>query len=196
MPGDDQTGDASVVWAKKPAGPAWGTPRSGQTSPAAGQAEEKKDRATGFIYGALTKAAGGLLKDPKAMSALFNNDHAIKGFMSRDTVKAATASEASLAAYLKDPANLSKFMAKGPVQAGINDQRLVGAVASSKLAAALMDTPGGKALLADPAAIAGVLKDNPALLDALLNPNVLTAMAQNPKTAGVVSQLMANGRAR
>jgi hypothetical protein len=53
----------------------------------------------------------------------------------------------------------------------------------------MLDTPGGKALLNDPAAIAGVLKANPALLDALSNPAVLTAIAQNPRTTGLLGQI-------
>jgi hypothetical protein len=186
LPGDEQTGDASVSWGAKPG---QGAAAAQAGAPASNPAEEKKYRGLGLVYGALTKAAGGLMKDPKAMAALFNNELVVKAFMSRDTVKAATSNSASLAAYLSDPANLSRFMAKGPVREGLNNGQLVNAVATSKLVGAMLDTPGGKALLNDPAAIAGVLKANPALLDALSNPAVLTAIAQNPRTTGLLGQI-------
>jgi hypothetical protein len=191
LPGDDAAGNASVTWSDKPGA---GTSSGGGTQAAAAPglvtpAAAKKYAKTGFLYGVLTKAAGGLLKDPKAMSALFNNEYVVKGFMSRDTVKAATANEASLAAYLKNPANLSAFMAKEPVQQGMNDQQLVNAVASSKLMGVMLDTPGAKALLNDPLAMAGIIKANPGIVIALSNPAILGALAQNPKTAGIVGQL-------
>jgi hypothetical protein len=130
------------------------------------------------------------------VGAIFNNDYVVKGFMSRDTVKKATASSASLAAYLKNPSNLSKFMAKAPVQQGLKDPRLVGAMAGSKLVAAMLDTPGGKDLLSDPSAMAGIVQANPALAGVLTNPAILKALMENPKTANVAAQLTGGISAR
>ncbi|MEK7722218.1 MAG: hypothetical protein AAB359_07505, partial [Elusimicrobiota bacterium] len=137
-----------------------------------------------------------ILNSPKAVTALLSNEYVVKGFMSRDTVKNATASSSALANYLKNPTNMSKFMGKEAVQRGINNQQLVNAVASSRLAGALLDTPGGRALLSDPRAIAEVLQANPALIDVLMNPAVLNALIQNPKTVGVVTQINMAGIAR
>lgn len=186
LPGDEPEGrEASVSWGKAPE-PAVG----GQAAPAAASPEEaKKSFGMGAAYGALTKAADALVDNPKALSALFNNDYVVKGFMSRDTVKRATANSASLAAYLKNPANLSKFMAKAPVQRGMNDRAAVDAVASSKLVGAMLDTPGGRELLKDPAALAEVLKANPELVNVLANPVIMSALAGNPRTSGLVTQL-------
>lgn len=198
LPGDEPAGaEASVVWSNKPSSTAGqGAQQAAPAAAASDPKEGKTYHAMGFAYGALSKAAAKLLDNPKAVSALLNNDYVVKGFMSRDTVKAATANAASLAAYLKNPANLSQFMSKPAVKGGMNDQRLVNALASSKLAGALLDTPGGNALLNDPASIADIVKANPALLGVLTNPAILNALMQNPKTAGVVGTINMAGAMR
>ena len=191
LPGDEPAGaEAAVVWSNKPSSPAGqGARPEAAPAPAADPKEEKRSRAMGFAYGALSKAAAKLLDNPKAVSALLNNNYVVKGFMARDTVKAATANAASLSAYLKNPANLSQFVSKPAVQGGMNDQQLVNALASSRLAGALMDTPGGKALLKDPAAITDIINANPGILKVLTTPAVLNALIQNPKTAGIVGNI-------
>jgi hypothetical protein len=192
LPGDERQADPSL---------SWGTPKAQEQAPAEAQpaakgssADAKKSRDLGLAYGALTALADKLLGNPKALSAVFNNDYVVKGFMSRDTVKNATANKASLAAYMKNPKNLREFMSKSPVQRGLNNSALVSELAASKLAAALLDTPGGKALLSDPAAITDIIKTNPELLGVLTNPSVIGALSQNPKTAGVVGAAMSGGR--
>lgn len=189
LPGDEQQGDSSIMWSKQSAKPA--ETQTGQSAPEtpAAPAEAGKSRELGFVKNALTKAAEKLLDNPKALAALFNNDYVVKGFMSRDTVRSATASKASLSAYLSDPRNLNQFMAKPAVQRGLNDQQLTAAMASTKLVAALMDTPGGKALLADQNAVTKVINANPALVTVLSNPGVASALAANPKTAGVLGSV-------
>lgn len=198
LPGDEPDGgEPAVSWGKDPA--AAGAGPGAAAAPAGAAAdpgESKKSFGLGLAYGALTKAAEGLLNNPKALGALFNNDYVVKGFMSRDTVKQATANPAALAAYLKNPANMNKFMAKAPVQRGMNNRELVNAMASSKLAGAMLDTPGGRALLKDPSTMADILKANPGLISVLSNPVVIEALMNNPKTAGVVTQLTMSGTGR
>ncbi len=150
----------------------------------------KEQRKSGLAYGFLTKAVGKLMNNPKAVSALLNNKYVVNGFMSRDSVKAATGSPAALAGYLKDPRNMSQFMNKPVVQAGLNNQALFDAVAGSKLVGALLDTPGGKGLLNDPSALADVLSANPGLVSVISNPKVLSALMHNPKTAGAAGAIM------
>lgn len=196
LPGDEAEGkEAEVVWSK----PGAAAPQPAKTAaapepaPAPDAGDSKKDQSLGLAYGALTKATEKLLGNPKAIKALLSNDYVVKGFMSRDTVKKATASSASLAAYLKNPDNLSQFMGKSVVQRGINNQQLVDAVASSKLAGALLDTPGGRALLKDTDAIGEIMRENPAMVNVLTNPVLLNALMQNPKTAEVAAQIGASG---
>lgn len=198
LPGDESAGaEAGTVWAKKAPSAAQKEVKAAPAPvSAADPGEAKKFQSLGLAYGALTKAAGKLLNNPKAVSALLNNDYVVKGFMSRDTVKNATASASSLASYLKNPANMEKFMGKEAVQRGIDDPQLVGAVASSKLTMSLLETPGGQALLKDPNAIAGILQANPALLEAFKNPAILNALVQNPKTAGIIGQVTMAGASR
>lgn len=200
LPGDEPAGDTGIIWADKPsaAAPAKDGSRPAPTqspAPAAAAApeDEKKSRTMGFARGAISKAVEKLMDNPKAVSALLNNEYVVKGFMSRDTVKNATASAASLASYLKNPANMNNFMGKGVVQNGINNQQLVNAVAGSQLVGALMDTPGGRALLKDPNALGEVLKANPGLVGVITNPAILNALINNPKTAGVVTQINMSG---
>ncbi len=196
LPGDEPSGDAGIIWANKPAE----TPPSKEAAarPAAAAAaaspqDAKNSQGLGFAYGAISKAVEKLLDNPKAVSALLNNEYVVRGFMSRDTVKNATRNSAALANYLKNPANMNKFMGKEVVQRGMNNQQLVSAVASSALVGALLDTPGGKALLSDPLAIAEVLKANPGLIGVLRNPAILNALIENPKTAGVVTNISMQG---
>lgn len=197
LPGDEPDGgEPAVSWGKDPGAAAGAGTAAAPAEAAADPGEAKKSFGLGLAYGALTKAAEGLLNNPKALGALFNNDYVVKGFMSRDTVKQATANQAALAAYLKNPANMNKFMAKAPVQRGMNNGPLVNAMASSKLAGAMLDTPGGKALLKDPSAMADILKANPGLISVLSNPVVIQALMNNPKTAGVVTQITAGGAGR
>lgn len=193
LPGDEQEGDSSVVWGKTQ-----GASRAADSSAAAvtdsaqapsSPADAKKSRQLGLVKNALSAAAEKLLDNPRALAALFNNDYVVRGFMSRDTVRGATANKAALAAYLKNPANLSAFMAKPVVQRGLKSQELTATMASTKLVGALLDSPGGKALLADQAAVSEVIRVNPALVDVLANPAVMAALANNPKTAGVLGQV-------
>jgi hypothetical protein len=188
LPGDEQDGDSSVVWGKTPGASreTAGAPESAATSAPAAPADAKKSRQLGLVKNALSAAAEKLLDSPKALAALFNNDYVVKGFLSRDTVRGATANKAALAAYLKNPANLSAFMAKPVVQRGLKNQELVGVMASTKLVGALLDSPGGKALLADEKLFGEVIRDNPDLALVLANPGIAAAMAKNPKTAGVL----------
>lgn len=189
---DYTTGEAGVVWggAKPADAPARPAAAAAATAAPADPAQAKKDTGTGFMYGALTKLSGKLLDNPKAMTALFNNEYVVKGFMSRDTVKQATASKASLAAYLSNPANVSKFMSKAPVQEGLKRPELLKLMAGTKMVSQMMDTPGGKALSQDPEALAQVVASNPALVSLLTDPAVLAALMSNPKTAVLASSGM------
>jgi hypothetical protein len=201
LPGDEQSGgQAGIIWADKTASAPAAGAKPAAAAPAAAPAVDAKDakeyHGMGLVRGAISKAVEKLLNNPKAVNALLSNDYVVKGFMSRDTVKNVTRDSNSLSNYLKNPANLNNFMGKSVVQNGMNNDKLVNAVASSKLVGALMDTPGGKALLKDPAALAGILKANPGLADVLTNPAILSALMQNPQTAGIATNLNMGGLLR
>jgi len=200
LPGDEPSGDSGIIWANKPAETASSKEAASSSArpaaggdPAAKPMDPKESRSMGLAHGAISKAVEKLMNSPKAVSAILNNEYVVKGFMSRDTVKNATRDSASLANYLKNPANMNKFMGKDVVQRGMNNEELVNAVASSGIVAALLDTPGGKALLNDPEAIAGVIQVNPGLAKVMTNPTILNALITNPKTSGVVTQINMGG---
>ena len=81
-------------------------------------------------------------------------------------------------------------MNKPVVQAGLNNQALFDAAVTSKLAGALLDTPGGQGLLNDPSAMGDILAANPDLVGVLSDPKVMNALTSNPKTSGVMGAMM------
>lgn len=174
--------------ARQPAGREAGARLSSDADPMAGQ-PVKKQKGLGYAYGALTGIVGKFMSNPKVAGAIFNNKYVVAGFMSRDSVKAATGSSTALANYLKNPRNINQFMAKSEVQAALNNKAMFNVLATSKMVDAMMDTPGGRDLLNDPAAVAGIFAANPALAGLLTNPNMLNALMKNPKTVGMVGQI-------
>ncbi len=188
--------DSAGVKAQQPATPAADEPKTAQADAGKAAADGrtvKKQRSFGAARDAISNFVAKSLDNPKAVAALLNNQYVVDGFMSRATVKAATASPKALSNYLKNPANLSKFMSKAAVKNGVNDGAMVDAVASSKLVGAMLETPGGRGLLDDPQALADIFMANPALASAISNPNILTALMNNPRTAGLVDTIAAGG---
>jgi hypothetical protein len=169
--------------------PAETAAKPGARTEAEEPAAARENQSFGFAYGAISRFVARSMSNPAAVAAVFNNEYVVRGFMSRDTVKAATADKASLAAYFKDPNNSSAFMNKPAVRNGLNTPAVVDAVASSKLVAALMDTPGAKDLMNDQRAIVEVLNANPALGSVLADPRIIDALRKNPRTAGAVGRM-------
>jgi hypothetical protein len=141
----------------------------------------------GLTRDAISNTVAKSLNTPKVVAAILNNDYVVKGFMSRATVKAATADKTALADYLKDPVNYEKFARKPAVQLGLDNPEVVDALASSKLIYALLNTPAAVELMNDPQAITAILAANPALGSALADSRIVYALAQNPRTAGILS---------
>ncbi len=149
----------------------------------------KEAMGMGNKVGYLSYAVGKVMNNPKAVAALLNNKYVVNGFMSRGTVKAATASPEGLANYLKGggPAN---FMNNPMVKAAMNNPAIVGAVASSGIVAAMLNTPAAQALMKDPQALSDLAANNPQLMAALMsNPNMMSALMSNPGTAAMLGQI-------
>ncbi len=149
----------------------------------------KEQSKFGFTYGAISAAVGKAMNNPKAVSAMLNNKYVINGFMSRNTVKNATGNKAAALDFLKDGRNVSAFFDRPIVQRGLNNAAVLNAVVSSGLMTSLLNTPGGKAVLNDPAAMREVIASNPQLGQLLMNPNVVNVLISNPKTAGLIGQV-------
>ena len=136
--------------------------------------------------GYLSYAVGKIMNNPKAVGALLNNKHVVNGFMSRGTVKAATASPQGLANYLKSdgPAN---FINNPVVKAALNNPAIISAVASSGIVGAMLNTPAAMALMNDPKALGDLINSNPELMV------TLNMLMSNPEAAGLMGKFNISG---
>jgi len=162
--------------------------RSGSSANAMDGMKAKEQQSAGYTKGYLTYAMGKVINSPKVVGAILNNKNVISGFMARGTVKDATSSPEALANYLKGsgPAN---FLNNPVVKAALSNPAVVGAVASSGLVSAMLDTPAAKALMNDPQALGDLIASNPEVAGLMTNPDILAALANNPKTSGVLGRL-------
>ncbi|HAT72601.1 MAG TPA: hypothetical protein DCS63_07280 [Elusimicrobia bacterium] len=197
--GRDGAGEAAAAKSRPAANAV--KPQTGAAQPAGhrispGQAAlESKDTgnraqmAFGSQKGYLTYAAGKAINNPKAVGALFDNSWVVKGFMGRDTVKAALGSRQGLQKSLSDPKRVSNFLNNSVVQAAMNNPAVVNTFAASGMASAIMASPAVQELLQNPDVITSMMETNPELMQALTNPNVLNALMNNPATAGLAASL-------
>jgi len=122
------------------------------------------------------------------MRAILNNEAVVRTYLALPEVRAALASKASLAAYLKNPRNLSDWFADRDVRAAYGDDRTFDAAASSRLAAALLEHPSTIALLGDRSAKGDVMASNPPLAAFFSDPRVVDVLMRNPSTAEAMSR--------
>ncbi|MEW5906632.1 MAG: hypothetical protein AB1734_07640 [Elusimicrobiota bacterium] len=147
---------------------------------------KREQMSVGHQTGYLTKAVGAAMKSPAAVKALLNNKYVVEGFMARSTVKQATSSPEALKEYLKGPGP-ANFVNNPVVKAALNNPAVVSAVASSGMVAALLDTPAGRQLMKDPAAVADLVNSNPDLISmAMQDPMLMSTLMSNPEVSGIV----------
>ncbi len=160
----------------------------GQAALESADTNAKTQAGLGAQKGYLSYAVGKVMNNPKAVGALLNNKHVVNGFMSRGTVKAATASPEGLANYLKG-SGPSNFLNNPVVKAAMNNPAIVSAVAGSAIVSALLDTPAAKGLMNNPDQLAKLVDSNPELVAlAMQNPQTLTMMMSNPEVSGLVGK--------
>lgn len=148
----------------------------------------KTQAGLGAQKGYLSYAVGKVMNNPKAVGAMLNNKHVVNGFMSRGTVKAATASPEGLANYLKG-SGPTNFLNNPVVKAAMNNPAIVSAVAGSAIVSALLDTPAAKGLMNNPEQLAKLVDSNPELLAlAMQNPQTMTMLMGNPEVSGLVGK--------
>ena len=155
--------------------------------------QQREQKSFGFTKGYLTDAIGKAMNNPKAVSAILNNKYVINGFMSRDTVKAATASPEALANYLKRGDPVGSFMNNSIVKSALNNPQVLSAAASSGMMSALLDTPAGKSLLSNPSAMADLVTTNPELIGLMADPKVMGVLMSNPQASSCISQMNIGG---
>lgn len=170
-----------------PAGPAGGR-SADQAALESNSTRAREQMSLGNQKGYLSYAVGKVMGSPKAVSALLNNKYVVDGFMSRGTVKAATASPQGLANYLKG-GGPAAFMNSPVVKAALNNPAVVSAVASSGIVAAMLNTPAATALMNDPQALADLINSNPQLMAlAMQNPQTFSMLMSNPEVSGLVDK--------
>jgi len=172
------------------------TSRNGAASGGTDTMKAKEQRSAGSTRGYLTYAVGKAMNNPSAVGAIFDNKYIVNGFMSRNTVKAATASPEGLANYLKGrgPTN---FINNSIVKAAMNNPAIVNAVASSGLVNAMLSTPAVKGLMSDQKALDDIVSANPQLITTLMsNPNVMNALMNNPNASGLVGRISGGQKKR
>ena len=148
----------------------------------------KEAMGMGQQKGYLSYAIGKVMNSPKAVGALLNNKYVVSGFMSRGTVKAATASPEGLANYLKGDGPMN-FLNNPMVKAAMNNPAIVSAVASSAIVSEMLNTPAAMALMNDPQALANLVSNNPQLVAlAMQNPQTLSMLMGNPQVSGIVGK--------
>jgi len=160
----------------------------GQAALESADTNAKTQAGLGAQKGYLSYAVGKVMNNPKAVGALLNNKHVVNGFMSRGTVKAATASPEGLANYLKG-SGPSNFLNNPVVKAAMNNPAIVSAVAGSAIVSAMLNTPAAQALMNNPDQLAKLVESNPQLVAlAMQNPQTLTTMMANPEVSGIVNK--------
>lgn len=160
--------------------------RSGAAAGAEDETKAKEQRLSGYTRGYLTYAMEKVINSPKTVGAILNNKNVISGFMSRDTVRDATASPEGLAKYLKSggPAN---FINNPVVKTAMRNPAVISAVASSGLVGAMLETPAARALMKDPGALGDLAASNPELVAMIMaNPDAMTTVLSNPDVSGLV----------
>jgi hypothetical protein len=160
----------------------------GQAALESADTNNKTQMSVGAQKGYLTTAVGKVMNNPKAVGALLNNKYVVGGFMSRGTVKAATASPEALANYLKGPGPMN-FLNNPVVKAAMNNPAIVSAVAGSAMVSAFLETPAAKGLMNNPDALAAMVQNNPQLVNlAMQNPQTMTMLMANPDVSGIVNK--------
>ena len=161
---------------------------SGAASSVMDGMKAKEQQSAGYTKGYLGYAMGKVINSPKAVSAILNNKNVIAGFMSRGTVKDATASPEGLANYLKS-GGPAAFINNPLVKAAMANPAVVSAVASSGLVSAMLDTPAAKALMNDPQALGDLAASNPELIGMIMaNPNAMTTVLTNPDVSNLTGK--------
>ncbi|HBL18643.1 MAG TPA: hypothetical protein DD417_18260 [Elusimicrobia bacterium] len=145
-----------------------------------------KAQEVGVQKGMLTTLAKALMKHPKVVRALFDNEIVVKGFMSRGKVKANCESADSLRSYLTDRGNSGVLNEKvALVKSFLQEPASAKAFAGSRFAKALTGCPSAKTLMSDPTSLTPIVSSNPGLMAILTDPGLMSSLAANPEAASL-----------
>lgn len=148
-----------------------------------------EQRNVGTTKGYLNYVMDKIINNPNAVSAVLNNQYVINGFMSRESVKNATASPEALAKFLSDGSVINNFMNNKTVQSAMNNPAVLNAAAGSGFMQSLLNTPAGQALMQNPQAMADIIAANPQLQSLMADPKILSLLMSNPGASAYINQM-------
>lgn len=169
----------------KPAQPA----KSGTDTFFTDPSKAAEQRNVGTTKGYLSYVMDKVINNPNAVSAVLNNQYVINGFMSRESVKNATASPEALAKFLSDGSAISNFMNNKTVQAAMNNPAVLNAAAGSGFMQSLLNTPAGQSLMQNPQAMADIIAANPQLQGLMADPKIMSLLMSNPGASAYITQM-------
>ena len=151
-------------------------------------------KVTGTSRTALTIDVQAIDLEKEMRTILYEEErYADRYFMARDTVKSALGSTQGLQNYLSNTTAVNSFLEKGVIKAGMANQQILNAVLSSDLAGAVLNTPAMQDVLKHPDVLNNMVAANPQIAMMLANPNILTALMNNPQTAAAAGNLNLGG---
>ena len=109
--------------------------------------------------------------------------------MARSTVKAALGSSQGLQNYLSNTAKVNSFLENSEVKAALANPQIVNTIASSSLAAAIINSPAIQDLMKHPDSLNNMVAANPQIAMLMANPAVMNALMNNPQTAQIAGGL-------
>jgi len=139
---------------------------------------------------AASPAGVSLLKHPKAVKFLLDQDSLIQAFMGQDRVRRLCAEPAALRRYWSDRSDPKGFGRDLASFRRSLDAGAAAAVLSSRLADAVIGRCGAiSAVGADPTAMMGVARANPDLASLAMDPRFLQAVGSNARVMAAVQKM-------
>ena len=156
-----------------------------------GKLDDEAARRLGATSPLLVRGVRALMKHPKVIRFLLNNEFLIKGFVNNPKCKDAQA----LTDFLADPkksGGVSLFM--DGFSAGFRNPDALNAVLGSGITNAALSCPSVKTMTNSKSMVVQIAQSNPQILMMLADPNLLMAMMKNPTVLGAVSAFQNSAR--
>jgi len=119
----------------------------------------------------------------------FNNDLVAKIALRNLGGVGALRNKDTVVDYINTNPEAQKLLSSQALQSIAGDKELLDIVVNSKVMDKLMDNPAIASACGDSDSLQRVVMSNPALVTVLTNPNFVSSLSSNPKTAGLASRM-------
>lgn len=119
----------------------------------------------------------------------FNNDLVAKIALRNLGGVGALKNKDTVVDYINTNSEAQKLLSSQALQSIAGDKELLDIVVNSKVMDKLMDNPAIASACGDSDSLQRVVMSNPALVTVLTNPNFVSSLSSNPKTAGLASRM-------